>query len=361
MRNTSFRMGALGALAVFALATTAPATAVAQSRQQPLEWAALGDSYTAGVFVGDPQPPLGSTDRDGCDRTTNSYPDIVSRKFVVHRPGGRPVNLTNVSCGNATINEIALERQTPISPVQPPSDGWPSVAAQVARAGIGAHTEVITIGVGGNSLPVGKMVPACLFAGVGQPDEATPCRDAYEAGGPFLDPESIYDKYDRITRDYAAMLHAVREKAPHAKIITVGYPSIFPSDPTACDRSDTSQFAAQIKGFGLVSLTHGDIAWLHEVMAHLNAIIHAVTELSGGQYVDTATSSTGHDVCRASTVKWVEGICGKAREYWPTELELGPLTLECSDGKRATLVHPNAAGHANTAAQVEAAIRAAVG
>ncbi|QUQ64268.1 SGNH/GDSL hydrolase family protein [Kutzneria sp. CA-103260] len=360
MTRTRLRGTALGVVTIFALATVLPAPASAQPRQQPVEWTALGDSYTAGVFVGDPQPPLGSSDRDGCDRTTNSYPDVVNRAFEADPPAGRPVNLTNVSCGNATITEIAADRQIPISPVQPPGDGWPSVAPQVNRAGIGAQTDVITIGVGGNSLPVGKIVPACLFAGIGQPDEATPCRDAYEAGGPFLDPESIYDKYDRITRQYAAMLRAVHQTAPHAKVITVGYPTIFPDDPTTCDRRDTTELAAQIKGFGLVSVTHGDIAWLNEVITHLNAIIRAVTELAGDTYVDTATSSKGHDVCQPSSVKWVEGICGHAREYWPTELELGPLTLECSGGTRATIVHPNAAGHAKTAARVETTIRAAL-
>lgn len=358
MTRNHFRAGALGALAILAMATALPASA--QPRQQPVEWAALGDSYTAGIFVGDPRPPLGSTDRDGCDRTTNSYPDVIDRRFAADPPAGRPVNLTDFSCGNATIPEIAQSRQKPVSPVQPPADGWLSVAPQVDRAGIGTHTAVVTIGIGGNSLPVGKMVPACLLGGIGQPDEATPCRDAYEAGGPFLDPESIYDKYDRITREYATMLRAVHEKAPHAKVITVGYPTIFPEDPTACDRADTTQFAARIAGLGVVSLTHGDIAWLHEVITHLNAIIRAITELSGDTYVDTAASSVGHDVCRPSSVKWVEGICGNAREFWPATLEVGPLTLECANGTRATLVHPNAAGQANTANQVEAAIRTAL-
>ena len=77
----------------------------------------------------------------------------------------------------------------------------------------------------------------------------------------------------------------------------------------------------------------------------------------GDQYVDTATPSVGHNVFQPQATKWVEGICGQAGEYWPTQLEPGPITLECSDGKRATIVHPNAAGHANTATQAEAAIR----
>lgn len=349
---------AVGALAGLTLAAAIPATASAAPA--PVQWVALGDSYTAGVFVGDPSPALGSADRDGCDRTTGAYPNLVEGALAADPPGGRAVTLTDVSCGNATIPEIAASRQTPISPVQAPADGWPSVAAQVDRAGLSASTNVVTIGVGGNSLPFGKMLTSCLFAGIGQPDEATPCRDAYEAGGPFLDPESIYDKYDRVTREYAAMLYAVHQKAPNAKVIVVGYPTILPADPTSCDRSDTSELAAQINGIGTVSITHGDIAWLHEVNTHLNAIIQAVAELNDDTYVDTAASSVGHDACQPAATKWVEGVCGQAGSYWPSELNLGPITLECTGGKRATLVHPNAAGQANTATQVEAAIRTAL-
>ncbi|MFD2418518.1 hypothetical protein [Amycolatopsis pigmentata] len=38
-------------------------------------------------------------------------------------------------------------------------------------------------------------------------------------------------------------------------------------------------------------------------------------------------------------------------------MSLGPLTLQCGNGTRATLVHPNATGQAATATQVEVAIR----
>ncbi|MFB6878515.1 hypothetical protein [Streptomyces sp. NPDC056323] len=57
--------------------------------------------------------------------------------------------------------------------------------------------------------------------------------------------------------------------------------------------------------------------------------------------------------------KWVEGICGDAAGYWPTKLP-GTL-LNCGlIHKRVTLVHPNAEGHANTAAHIERAIRIAL-
>ncbi|MET8953613.1 SGNH/GDSL hydrolase family protein [Streptomyces sp. NPDC004129] len=356
--RVAVRRGALGVLAVLMLAVTVPATASA--KPQPVQWAALGDSYTAGVFVGAPSPPLGSPDRDGCARTTGSYPYLVERGLAAHPPAGRAVRLTDVGCGNATVNEITVERQTPIDPVQEPPGGWPGVAPQVDRAHVRASTGVVTIGVGVNTLPIADMEEACLLLGTGRPDRATPCRDAYENGGPPLDHESIHAKYDRITRQYGAMLRAVRQRAPHAKIITVGYPTIFPADARGCDRHDPTELATRLVGGELVSMTHGDIAWLHGVITHVNAIIRSLTERYGDTYVDTATSSVGHDACRSRAAKWVQGFCGQAAPYWPKEISLVHVTMVCSGGNRATIVHPDAAGQADIAAQVEAAVRTAL-
>ncbi|MFF2011537.1 SGNH/GDSL hydrolase family protein [Streptomyces sp. NPDC058195] len=368
------RKVALGAAATLALATaaqsgasatpvrppapaSAPATAPADD---PAQWVMLGDSYTTGEFVGDPSPALDSPNRDGCDRTTGAYPSLVARRLAAHPPGDRPVKLTDVSCGGATIDEVTTERQNPVSPVQTPKEGWPSVAPQVHRAPLSSRTDVVTIGAGGNSLPFSKMLVSCLTSGIGRSDEAAPCRDAYEANGPVFDPESIHDKYDRVSQEYVTMLRDVHKKAPEAKVITVGYPTIVPADPEVCDRADSSELTANLQGVGRISVTHGDIAWLNGVNNHLNAIIRALTKLSGDTYVDIATPSVGHDACQPPGTKWVEGICGEAGPYWPQDLALGLVTLACSDDKRATLVHPNSAGHAETAALVEAAVRDAL-
>ncbi|MGW4888181.1 hypothetical protein [Streptomyces murinus] len=91
----------------------------------------------------------------------------------------------------------------------------------------------------------------------------------------------------------------------------------------------------------------------------LNATIKRVTDFFGDRYVDVYSSSVGHDACQPAGTKWIEGICGDAADYWPAKLP-GTL-LNCAIvGKRVTLVHPDAEGHANTAAHVERAIRIAL-
>ncbi|MFJ3505753.1 SGNH/GDSL hydrolase family protein [Streptomyces sp. NPDC090135] len=328
------------ALAASTLAPSSPAGAADQ-----YQWAALGDSYTAGGFVGDPQPALGDASRDGCDRTSDAYPGVVARELDEFPPG-RPVQLVNVSCGNATIPDITSARQTPISPVQPPTNGWPAVDPQIKRAKLNDQTDIVTIGVGGNSLPFGGMLLKCLELGA-MPGKT--CREYYTS--PPEGEESVQDKLARVQDEYIEMLAKVHEAAPNAKVITIGYPAVLPQEGSTCNRPALTE---------LGSIKHADVDWLREdVLKPLNSTIQQVTSFFGDRYVDVYSSSVGHDACQPADTKWVEGICGDAADYWPTKLP-GTL-LNCGlINKHVTLVHPNTAGHANTAAHVERAIRIAL-
>ncbi|WP_299540120.1 SGNH/GDSL hydrolase family protein [uncultured Streptomyces sp.] len=326
------------ALAAAALVPAGSAGAAAD----PYAWAALGDSYTAGGFVGDPLPALGDASRDGCDRTTDAYPDVVERELAEFPPG-RPVDLTNVSCGNATVENIATVKQTPISLVQPPADGWPAVDTQIKRAGLNDETDVVTVGIGGNSLPFGGILLRCLNDGA----TGKSCRDHYT--NPPEGEESIEEKLRRVEGEYIEMLAHVHDAAPNAQVITVGYPAVLPEDSSDCNRLALTEVGA---------ISHADVDWLRdEVLERLNASIQRVSGFFGDRYVDVYSSSVGHDACQPAQEKWVEGVCGDAADYWPAKVG----ALNCAlVNKRATLVHPNADGHANTANHVERAIRIAL-
>ncbi|MFG3122194.1 SGNH/GDSL hydrolase family protein [Streptomyces sp. NPDC017615] len=338
LRTSALAVGL--ALAAAALVPAGPAGAADQ-----YEWAALGDSYTAGGFVGDPQPALGDASRDGCDRTSDAYPGVVERELAEFPPG-KLVHLTNVSCGNATIDNIAGTKQTPISPVQPPAGGWTPVDPQIQRAGLNDQTDIVTIGVGGNSLPFGGMLLKCLELGATIGES---CREHYT--NPPAGEESVQEKLARVQDEYVTMLAKVHEAAPNAKVITVGYPAVLPEDGSACNRLSLTE---------LGSIKHADIDWLRDsVLKPLNGTIRQVTSFFGDRYVDVYSSSVGHDACQPAGTKWVEGVCGDAEDYWPSKL--AGTVLNCGlIQKRVTLVHPNGAGHANTAAHVERAVRIAL-
>ncbi|WP_424919026.1 SGNH/GDSL hydrolase family protein [Streptomyces sp. wa1064] len=343
MRHPAPRLRA-GVLAVgLALAASALLPAGSAGAADQYEWAALGDSYTAGGFVGEPLPALGDPARDGCDRTSDAYPGVVQRELEEFPPG-KLVRLTNVSCGNASIPHIASSKQTPISPVQPPEGGWPAVDTQVKRAGLNEDTDVVTIGVGGNSLPFGDILTKCLTLGVVNKS----CRDHYT--NPPEGEESITERLARVQDEYIEMLVGVHQAAPNAKVITVGYPAVLPDDAGTCNRLALTEVGMT---------THADVDWLRDdVLKQLNSTIQRVTDFFGDRYVDIYSSSVGHDACQPADEKWVEGVCGNAADYWPSKIN---AALDCAIvNKRATLVHPNAAGHANTANHVERAIRIAL-
>ncbi|WP_349637108.1 GDSL-type esterase/lipase family protein [Streptomyces sp. RerS4] len=216
---------------------------------------------------------------------------------------------------------------------------------QIKRANLNDQTDVVTIGVGGNSLPFGDMLLKCLKTGAA----GKSCREYYT--NPPEGEESIEDELARVQDEYIEMLAEVHSAVPNAKVITVGYPAVLPEDGSACNRSSLTE---------LGSIAHADVDWLRDgVLKRLNSTIERVSGFFGDRYVDVYFSSEGHDACQPAEEKWVEGICGDAEDYWPSKLP-GTL-LDCGAiGKRVTLVHPNAAGHANTANHVERAIRIAL-
>lgn len=156
-----------GALVPTQLAGAAPANAAAS-----YEWVALGDSYTAGVI-----PAAGEVfeiPRDGCERTDLSYPQVIDRDL------GSLIELTNVSCGAATIEDITFQAQNPIGRHLPPfseDPDYPFPPVPPQSEAVSPGTDVITVGAGGNTLGFADMLFNCLQLGSGTGGVGTPCRD----------------------------------------------------------------------------------------------------------------------------------------------------------------------------------------
>jgi hypothetical protein len=68
-----------------------------------------------------------------------------------------------------------------------------------------------------------------------------------------------------------------------------------------------------------------DANWLQGLVDRLNGVIRAQSLANGAEYVDLRTPSAGHDACRSTSAKWIEG-------FVPTNV--------------AAPLHPNARGEA---------------
>ncbi|MFB8089024.1 SGNH/GDSL hydrolase family protein [Streptomyces sp. NPDC055992] len=312
MARLRTRLALLGSAAALTAVQLTGAQSVAAAGSS--QWVALGDSYTAGVIraAGD----VFEYPRDGCERTDRSYPQVVDRDL------GGLFDLTNVSCGAATIENVTDTPQNPIGRHLPPlseDPDYPFPAVPPQSEAVGADTDVITVGVGGNTLGFAGILTTCAQLGGESNGEGTPCKDALGSG--------IQARLNKVSADYDRMLAVLHERAPKATILAVGYPTIVPEDASKCTYGDLTKFG---------TITQGDLAWLRtDALEPLNkAIEKSAGTQDSARFVDLYASSRTHSACDDN--KWVEGF----------------VTLP----DQLSFVHPNALGHRNAADHVEEAM-----
>ncbi|MFD7170128.1 SGNH/GDSL hydrolase family protein [Streptomyces violascens] len=204
------------------------------------------------------------------------------------------VELTNVSCGAAPVEDVTFRAQQPIGRHLPPfseDPDYPFHPVPAQSEAVKPGTDVITVGVGGNTLGFADILLKCEALGAGSGGVGTPCRDALAA--------DIPGKLTKVRSAYDQMLAKLHEKAPHAKILTVGYPTVIPKDTSKCRYNDLQQFG---------SITRGDLDWLRkDVLEPLNNTIEkSAGTHDAASFVNLYYSTQNHSVCDAD--KWVEGL-----------------------------------------------------
>jgi hypothetical protein len=208
--------------------------------------------------------------------------------------------LTDVTCGAAQTKDFA-------------SAQYPGIAPQLNA--VRSDTQLVTMTIGGNDNNTFiTSVLACGAAGVSTLGQGSPCKDTH--GSTFTT--------DIRTKTYPALVQAlrgVRAKAPRARVAILGYPWILPAQTGCFDRMPVAE---------------GDVPYLRDIQSTLNDAIRRAAGATGATYVDLAEVSEGHDACQALGVRWVE-----------------PVLL----GTNPVIVHPNALGEANMAAQTMRVLR----
>lgn len=276
-------------IGLFGLCLLAVVAAPAAAAPLAIEhYVALGDSYTSGPGIPNQIP-----EAVGCGRSDHNYPHLVAAALAVEE-------LTDVSCGSATTAHM-----TEAHPLPNGLANGPQFEA------LGPDVDLVTLGIGGNDIGFGEIIATCVTHSVLLPVGA-PCRAHYTRQG-----DELGARIEASAPKVASVLAGIRERAPNARILVVGYPVILPATGPGC--------------WPLMPIAVGDVAWLRTVEGRLNTMLAAQAAAGGATFVDTYASSVGHDVCRRPGQKWVEGLVPTAP---------------------ASPVHPNALGMANTAKQV---------
>jgi lysophospholipase L1-like esterase len=178
------------------------------------------------------------------------------------------------------------------------------------------RTALVTLGIGGNDIGFGEIITSCAARSSTQPLGAA-CRDFYHQGGR----DQLAERIARTAPKVAAVLHEIDKRAPRAKVLVVGYPTILPDSGPGC--------------YPVVPFSAGDVAYLRATEKALNAMLANQAARAGVTFVDTYRPSIGHDICQLPGTKWVEGLVPTAP---------------------AAPVHPNALGMRHSANQVLAAL-----
>ncbi|WP_028958908.1 GDSL-type esterase/lipase family protein [Streptomyces sp. UNC401CLCol] len=241
-----------------ALGLTAGGTAQASD---PLRYVALGDSYSAGSGV----LPV-DTSNLLCLRSTVNYPHVIA-----DRTGAR---LKDVTCGAAQTKDFTSSQYLGVPP-------------QVNA--LSADTDLVTLTIGGNDNGTFiNAITSCGSAGLLTGGKGSPCKDKY--GSSFND-EIKNSTYPALK----SALRAVRAKAPNARVAVLGYPWITP------EKADP---ACYLK----LPIAEGDVPYLRDVQAHLNAAVERASEETGATFVDFAEVSDGHDACSPLGTRWIEPL-----------------------------------------------------
>jgi lysophospholipase L1-like esterase len=268
LRTALVAAAALALTFAAAPAVTAPAGAASDlvTGDEPIDYVALGDSYSAGPLI-----PVQRPDPVGCLRSTNSYPAFLAGYFRVR-------SYVDVTCSGAQSVDLTKRRQTTIVP-------GPSPAPQVDALSSG--TDLVTVGIGGNDRKLfGSMIEVCEKVAPSAPKGA-PCRRH------FTNRRGVDTKLrdaTRIQANVGRVLRTVARRAPAAEVYVVGYPRLLPQRGTCPD----VKFAA------------GDYRWGNRIERRLNRSLRRAAARNGATYVDLYPASRGHHAC-AGRAAWING------------------------------------------------------
>lgn len=254
--------GGMAAVALVASFAAAPASAEDSSPYEPSVasdsadylkpakpakklYMALGDSYAAGTGGGQyVLPPAGLPEQ--CLQTAAAYPAVRGAAF-------------NLGCFGAKTTDVAF-------------------AAGMYREAM-ASARVVTVTVGGNDIESGAVALTCTVAA-----------DSPECGAALHN--SLTVKLPELPGKIKTMVAAIKDSAPHAKIVLTGYPRLF-----TLSAGLTAQQAQTATAMNAAS----DL---------LNATIAASALANKVRYVSVAERFAGHGI--GSADPWIvapAGLC----------------------------------------------------
>lgn len=275
------------------------------SAQTPYEratsgaYVAMGDSYASGEGA---ENYLEGTDYDHrdewhresweddkhnrCHRSGNAYAETIGRQNQFD--GGHQF----VACSGARRDDLN-------QPNSSNDDENPQMDA------LSEDTSFVTVSIGGNDLGFADVVRDCVENGENGYDLLGKCQAKHN--------ERIAGRLKTLKDELIGQYRDIREKAPNARVVIVGYPELFVENPR-------DKYAKR--------LSAEDQVWMNEKAGELNQMLREVARDSGAEFIDPTDAFRGHGI--GSDDPWINSLTFK-----------GPGASLVNPGS----FHPNAAGH----------------
>jgi lysophospholipase L1-like esterase len=279
-------MAALTALLLAPLLSACESEVAAQASDRdrlepdPYVYVALGDSYTAAHGV------PGTDWLDGCLQSDRNYPHLVADALPT-------ATLVDVSCSGTATHHMVTERSYG-SVVHPPQFDALTDDADLVTVSIGYNDFRLFTTLFGRCVEIGKQDP-----------DGTPCKDRLIRPNGY---DYLAKRVSVVGKRVAKIVRDVRDRAPEARILVVGYPHLLPETGYCLNR---------------VPLAKGDYPYVRGINDAMSDVQReAAAAVEGAEFVDVAAASVGHDVC--SDDPWVAGIdpvSTRAAAYHPFAVE----------------------------------------
>lgn len=228
-------------------------------------YVALGDSYTAAPGVDPVEEASG-----GCERSEVNYPKLVAAAY-----GGS--TLIDVSCSGATTADLSAGQTL--------ADG---TSTEPQLDAVRADADIVSIGIGGNDIgALGLLGEGCGVDG---------CEN--------LDVAGIQAGLAQVSLDLAALIAAINERAPEARVLVIGYPQIAPEG----------------EGCEALPLEGDELTLANLLNSELVNAQRRGAEDAGAEFVDLIPVTSGHALC--SDDPWInDGDFDGAAPFHPFETE----------------------------------------
>jgi lysophospholipase L1-like esterase len=254
-------VAAAAAVGLAVAVTASPAANAAPA----VNYVALGDSYSSGVGAGDYISSSGS-----CERSTNAYPEQWA-------DANHPASFVSVACANATTASVVSSELSALS----------------------SRTTLVSITIGGNDVGFTGVMTTCVLL------PTSSCLSAISAAETLV--------ADVLPGSLNATLQAIRQDAPNARIVVLGYPDFY----------DLS------KSGSCIGLSTADRTALNQGANELDSALATAAAHNGDTFASVQSTFAGHELCDSGSWLHSVDIFSLGSSYHPTASgqELGYLPV----------------------------------